>query len=128
MGKAFKIHIDFIADWLTQDRKKSAMVSKQAKATFLHVFDIFEDLGPVDAREHLPRTRTKHLFDGIWEIRVGQFRIAYFWHTSTCVLLHGIKKKRDKWSRNEKAIAKRNKRFYQSELRKLQEKGKRKAS
>lgn len=112
MDKRYSINTEFVEDWLTQTKKRSQMVDDEVRATFLLVLEVFEDLGPIDAREKLPRSRTKHLFDGIWEIRVAQYRIAYFWDGSRCVLLHGIKKKRDEWTSQEKEVVKKRKCTY----------------
>ncbi len=106
MDKKYAIHTEMIEDWLTQTRKKSHMVDAKARAIFLGVLEIFEAAGPVAAREQIPRSRTKHLFDEIWEIRVDQYRIAYFWDSSTCVLLYGIRKKRDEWTPQDKEVVK----------------------
>lgn len=92
-------------------------VGAKDRATFLHVLEVFELMGPAAGREKLPRTQTRHLFDGIWEIRVGQYRLAYFWDSSTCVLLHGIKKKRDDWPSREKEVVKKRKSNYLKEKR-----------
>lgn len=112
MKHEFCIVFDFVEDWFNQTRKKHLMVDAKSKAIFLSVFEIFEAVGPIAAREKLPRTRTKFLFDGIWEIRVEQFRVAYFWHDSTCVLLHGIKKKQDKWIASDIQVVQKNKALY----------------
>lgn len=112
MGQDFSINAEFVEDWLTQTRKKSQMVDAEVRATFLLVLELFEAVGPISAREKLPRSRTKHLFDGIWEIRVDQYRIAYFWDGSICVLLYGIKKKRDEWTSQEKEVVKKRKFSY----------------
>jgi phage-related protein len=76
----------------------------------LKVLELFEEFGPLSRNEGLPRSRTKHLFDGISEIRVKQFRVAYFWNGSTCFLLHGIQKKRDDWPQKDIEILKKRKR------------------
>lgn len=112
MGTEYSVNTDFVEDWLTQDNKKSQMVDTEVRAIFLLILEVFEDVGPIAAREKLPRSRTKHLFDGVWEIRVAQYRIAYFWDSSTCVLLYGIKKKRDEWTSQEKEVVKKRKANY----------------
>jgi mRNA-degrading endonuclease RelE of RelBE toxin-antitoxin system len=112
MEKKYSVNTELVEEWLTQTRKKSQMVDAETRATFLLVLELFEDVGPIDAREKLPRSRTKHLFDGIWEIRVDQYRIAYFWDSSICVLLYGIRKKRDEWTSQEKEIVKKRKVSY----------------
>lgn len=108
----FDINDSLIEEWLTQKSKKSQMVDEKAKAIFLHTLEIFEDVGAIAAREKLPRTRTKHLFDDIWEIRVYQYRIAYFWDDGVCVLLHGIRKKTDEWPLKEIKLVKTRKKNY----------------
>lgn len=109
MGQGFEVDYDFVEDWLCQTCNKSAIPDSKTQATFIHVLEIFEELGPVAGRERLPYTRTKFLFDGIWEIRVGQFRLAYFWYGSKCVLLHGIRKKQNGWSEKDKKIVRKRK-------------------
>lgn len=108
----FDINDSLIEEWLTQKSKKSQIVDEKAKAIFLHTLEIFENLGAIAALEKLPRTRTKHLFDDIWEIRVDQYRIAYLWDNSVCVLLHGIRKKTDKWPLKEIKVVKNRKKNY----------------
>jgi mRNA-degrading endonuclease RelE of RelBE toxin-antitoxin system len=108
----FNINDSLIEKWLTQESKKSQMVDEKAKAIILHTLEIFEYVGPIAAREKLPRTRTKHLFDNIWEIRVCQYRIAYFWDDAVCVLLHGIRKKTDEWPLKEIKVVKTRKEKY----------------
>ena len=93
----FELNDSFIEDWLTQTRKKSQMIEEKSKATILHTLEILVAGGPVPARERLAPDRTKHLFDDVWEIRVHQYRIAYFWDDEVCVLLYGIRKKTHKW-------------------------------
>lgn len=113
MDKGWSIHMtEPVKDWLYQTQKKSRMVDAKDRETFLFVFKVFEEGGPNNARGKLPRDRTKRLFDGIWEIRVAQYRIAYFWDGSRCVLLHGIRKKRDKWTSQEKEVVKKRKSTY----------------
>jgi phage-related protein len=102
----FKVKTDYIEDWLVKK------VDKNCQAVILKVLDAFEELGPLSRSERLPRSRTKPLFYGISEIRVKQFRIGYFWDGSTCVLLHGIRKKRDSWPQKDIQILKKRKRDY----------------
>jgi phage-related protein len=102
----FDINDSLIEDWLTQTRNKSQMVDEKVKAIFLHILKIFQDVGPIAARDRLPRNRIKHLFDDIWEIRAHQYRIAYFWDGSVCVLVHGIRKKTNEWPLKEIKLVK----------------------
>lgn len=60
---------------------------------------------------HLPDNITKHLDDGIWELRPGNNRVLYFFYeNNTYVLLHQFRKKSQKTPRREieKAKAERN--------------------
>lgn len=100
MAERFQIQTELIEDWLTKK------VDQRSQAIVLNVLETFAELGPLLAREKLPRTRIKFLFDGIFEIRVGQYRIAYFWNNSICYLLHGIQKKRDDWPQKDIEIVK----------------------
>jgi mRNA-degrading endonuclease RelE of RelBE toxin-antitoxin system len=111
----FDINYSLIEEWLTQESKKSQIVDKEAKAILLNVLEIFKEVGPITAREKLPRSRTKYLFDDIWEIRIYQYRIAYFWDDAVCVLLHGFKKKTDKWPlRAIKLVKTRKKNYFEN--------------
>ncbi|MDB9313955.1 type II toxin-antitoxin system RelE/ParE family toxin [Spirulina sp. CS-785/01] len=104
----YAINTDYVEDWMIKE------VDKKSQAVILRILETFEQLGPLDAREQLPRSKTKFLCDGILEIRVKQYRIAYFWHNSTCYLLHGIRKKRDDWPKKDIQLAKkRKKNIYQ---------------
>ncbi|MEA5497459.1 type II toxin-antitoxin system RelE/ParE family toxin [Limnoraphis robusta Tam1] len=108
MAERFKIQSELIEDWLTKE------VDQRYQAIILKVLETFEEFGPLSAREKLPNTKIKFLRDGIWEIRVGQYRIAYFWNNSTCYLLRGIQKKRNDWpKRYMKIIRKRKSIFIQ---------------
>lgn len=92
-----KFEVDYllVEEWLTQKSKRSQMVDDKTKAILSRTLKVFKEVGPT--YEELPGNRTKKLFDGIYEIKVGQYRLAYFWDDTVCVLLLGIKKKRDKW-------------------------------
>ncbi len=51
---------------------------------------------------HLPESITKHIEDGIWELRPGNNRIFYFSHeNNTFILLHSFRKKSQKTPRRE---------------------------
>jgi phage-related protein len=93
-------------DWIV------SLDDKKHKAAILHVLETFEMHGPINSQ--LPKTRLKHLHDsgGIWEMRTGQYRIAYFWNGQCCVLLHGIVKKRNDWSVKDIKLAKKRKSNY----------------
>jgi Gp49-like protein DUF891 len=93
----FEINYLLIEEWLTQKSKKSQMVDDKTEAILLHILEIFKEVGPIVARDKLPRSRTKHLFHDVFEIRIHQYRIAYFWDDEVCVLLYGIRKKTHKW-------------------------------
>ncbi len=62
---------------------------------------------------YLPNTITKHIEDGIWELRPGMNRILYFFHhNDTFVLLHSFRKKIQKTPRREIEQAKRERNIY----------------
>lgn len=55
-----------------------------------------------DNGTHLPENVTKHLGDGIWELRPGNHRVFYFYFENDIfVLLHQFRKKSQKTSRRE---------------------------
>jgi hypothetical protein len=108
----FEINDLLIGEWLTQKSKKSQMVDKETEAILLHILEIFKEVGPIFEREKLPQPRTKHLFNDVWEIRIHQYRIAYFWDGVVCVLLHGIKKKTNKWPLKEIEVVKTRRKNY----------------
>lgn len=55
-----------------------------------------------DNGTHLPNNITKHLDDGIWELRPGNNRIFYFFYQNdTFVLLHSFRKRSQKTPRCE---------------------------
>ena len=55
----------------------------------------------------MPETITKHLGDGIWELRPGKNRVFYFFfENDTYVLLHRFQKKSQKTPRRELERAK----------------------
>lgn len=108
----FEVNDLLIEEWLTQKSKKSQIVDDKTGAILLHILEIFKEVGPIIAREKLPRTRIKHLFNDVWEIRVHQYRIAYFWDGVVCVLLHGIRKKTDKWPLKEIEVVKTRRKNY----------------
>ena len=93
-----KVRIDdsFVKGWFSPKSKKSQMFDDRAKKAILGVLEVFKNDG-TEANQKLPRGRIKCLLKGIWEIRVGQYRIAYFWDKKVCVLLEVIEKKTNKW-------------------------------
>ena len=55
-----------------------------------------------DNGTHLPENVTKHLSDGIWELRPGNNRVFYFYfENDTFVFLHQFRKKSQKTPRRE---------------------------
>jgi mRNA-degrading endonuclease RelE of RelBE toxin-antitoxin system len=102
----------FVKKWFNQKSKKSQMVNNQAKKIFLYVLEIFKNFGHNGAFKKLPGHRIKRLWDDIYEIRVGQYRVAYFWDHEVCVLLYGFKKKTDEWSNEERDLTKTRKKIY----------------
>ncbi|HBW58630.1 MAG TPA: hypothetical protein DEF27_12840 [Oscillatoriales bacterium UBA8482] len=103
MTQNFEIRTELIEDWLIKK------VDQLSQAIILEILETFAEFGPVYSQEKLPRTKIKFLFDGIFEIRVGQYRIAYFWNNSICYLLHGIKKQRDDWPHKDVQLVKKRK-------------------
>lgn len=66
-----------------------------------------------DKGTRLPENITKHIEEDIWELRPGNNRIFYFYHTdNTFVLLHQFRKKTKKTPKQEIAIAKRRREDY----------------
>jgi mRNA-degrading endonuclease RelE of RelBE toxin-antitoxin system len=101
--------VDFfndVEDWI------GGLDDKRNQAVILHVLETFKLHGSINSQ--LPRTRLKHLFDGVWEIRAGQYRLAYFWDNQHCLVLHGIVKKRDDWPHKDVKLVKQRKAEYQS--------------
>ena len=91
----FVIYTDFVEDWLINK------VDVKSQAVILSILDIFSEFGSIYGDEKIPRSKIKLLFDGIFEIRVKEYRLAYFWKDSTCYLLHGIQKKRNDWAKKD---------------------------
>ncbi|MBQ8563295.1 MAG: type II toxin-antitoxin system RelE/ParE family toxin, partial [Firmicutes bacterium] len=55
-----------------------------------------------DNGRSLPQNISKHLGNGIWELRPGNNRIFYFfWNENVCVLLHHFRKKTQKTPKKE---------------------------
>ncbi len=72
MKHPFHVNIDFVENWIEEE------LDERSQARLLHVLETFAELGPLKGSEQLPRNRIKFLFDGIYEIRIEQYRIAYF--------------------------------------------------
>ena len=71
---------------------------------------------------HMNAEITKHLDDGIWELRPGNNRVFYFFYQNdTYVLLHQFRKKSQKTPKREieKAKAERNDYLRRKEIAKL---------
>ena len=80
--------------------RKKASTNKDAriqyKQTVLYI-QLLQDNGTC-----LPENVTKHLGDGIWELRPGNNRVFYFYfNNDTFVLLHQFRKKWQKTPRRE---------------------------
>ena len=80
--------------------RKNASTNKDAriqyKQTVLYI-QLLQDNGT-----RLPENVTKHLGDGIWELRPGNNRVFYFYfNNDTFVLLHQFRKKSQKTPRRE---------------------------
>lgn len=80
--------------------RKKASTNKDAriqyKQTVLYI-QLLQDNGT-----RLPENVTKHLGDGIWELRPGNNRVFYFYfNNDTFVLLHQFRKKSQKTPRRE---------------------------
>ncbi len=104
----YSVKTELVEDWLTD---KVDAKARKTRKVILDILEVFEEVGPV-VKDKLPQSKIAPLFDGIWEIRVGQYRIAYFWDGATCVLLHGIQKKRDEWSHKDRKLIKQRKKRY----------------
>jgi phage-related protein len=86
-------------DFLEDLREKSA-TSKDARIQFKQIslyIQLLQDNGT-----HLNENITKHLEDGIWELRPGNNRVFYFFYENdTFVLLHQFRKKSQKTPKRE---------------------------
>jgi phage-related protein len=82
------------------DLQKKASTSKDARIQHKQIaqyIQLLEDHGT-----RLGENITKHLEDGIWELRPGNNRVLYFFHKDdTYVLLHQFRKKTQKTPRRE---------------------------
>lgn len=99
--------LKFVEDWLEE------VTDKKAVATLVRVLEMFEKHGPIP--EGVPRTSLKHLFDGIWEIRINQCRVGYFWDGDQCILLHGIVKKSNSWPLKDVKLLKKRRSKYRKD-------------
>ena len=91
-------------DFLEELRMK-ASTSKDARIQYKQIslyIQLLQDNGT-----RLPENITKHLEDGIWELRPGNNRVFYFFHKdNTFVLLHQFRKKSQKTPKRELKKAK----------------------
>ena len=97
-------------DFMESLRRKSHK-NKDSRIQFKQIglcIQLLQDKGT-----RLPETITKHLEDGIWELRPGTNRVFYFFYdNNTFVLLHHYKKKSQKTPRREIEKAKRERADY----------------
>ena len=99
-------------DYLEELRAK-APSDKNARIQFKQIALCIQLLQ--DNRNLLPDNISKHIDDGIWELRPGSNRIFYFFFkNNTYVLLHIFKKKTNKTPRRELDKAKRKRKDYLS--------------
>lgn len=78
-------------DFLEGLRKKSE-TNKDARIQYKQMILCIELLGQKGT--YLPDNITKHISDGIWELRPGNNRVFYFYFdNNTFVLLHHFRKK-----------------------------------
>ena len=86
-------------DFLDGLQKKS-LTSKDASVQHKQIAQYIQLLA--DHGTRLGENITKHLEDGIWELRPGNNRVLYFFHRdNTFVLLHQFRKKTQKTPRRE---------------------------
>lgn len=86
-------------DFLDGLQKKS-LTSKDARVQHKQIAQYIQLLA--DHGTRLGENITKHLEDGIWELRPGNNRVLYFFHRdNTFVLLHQFRKKTQKTHRRE---------------------------
>ena len=92
--------LDFLDDLM-----RKAPTNKDARIQHKQIALYIQLLADHDTR--LPENITKHLDDDIWELRPGNNRILYFFHTeNTYVLLHHFRKKSQKMPLRELKKAK----------------------
>jgi len=91
-------------EFLEELRVKAA-TSKDARIQYKQIslyIQLLQDNGTM-----LPENITKHLDDGIWELRPGSNRVFYFFYQdNTFVLLHQFRKKSQKTPQRELKKAK----------------------
>lgn len=91
-------------EFLEELRVKAA-TSKDARIQYKQIslyIQLLQDNGTM-----LPENITKHLDDGIWELRPGSNRVFYFFYQdNTFVLLHQFRKKSKKTPQRELKKAK----------------------
>ena len=86
-------------DFLDGLQKKS-LTSKDARVQHKQIAQYIQLLA--DHGTRLGENITKHLEDGIWELRPGNNRVLYFFHRdNTVILLHQFRKKTQKTPRRE---------------------------
>lgn len=86
---------DFLED-LRSKSKKNKDLRIQYKQIMLYI-ELLQNNGT-----RLPDNITKHIDDGIWELRPGNNRIFYFFfQNNTFILLHHFRKKTQKTPRME---------------------------
>lgn len=85
--------------------RKKAVTSKDARIQFQQLslyIQLLQENGT-----SLPSNITKHLEENIWELRLGNNRVFYFYHSeNTFVLLHHFRKKTQKTPKRELERAK----------------------
>ncbi len=93
-------------EFLDDLRKKSA-TSKDARIQYKQIGMYIQLLA--DKGTHLPDNVTKHIDDGIWELRPGNNRIFYFFfENDTFVLLHQFRKRLKKHHAGKLIVQKQN--------------------
>ena len=82
------------------DLQQKALTSKDARIQHKQIVQYIQLLE--DHGTQLGENITKHLGDGIWELRPGNNRVLYFFHKDdTYVLLHQFRKKTQKTPQRE---------------------------
>lgn len=83
-----------------EDLEKKALTNKDARIQHKQISMYIQLLA--DHGTRLGENITKHIEDGIWELRPGNNRILYFsFKDETFVLLHHFRKKTNKTPRRE---------------------------
>ena len=81
-------------------RKFIENLQPSEKAKVIWIIDLLEKTGI-----NLTEPYAKHIEGTLWELRPRQNRILYFLYKGTFVLLHGLKKTKQKLPASEKNIA-----------------------